>query len=118
MLRSGDLCKHCVGACDKKLIETRELAIPCYACEQHGVIGDDTCDTCNGFGYIDIDSCPRECIGSAFTEAIKLALMAKHHLPISGGMCDQSFWFIELVHRLEYEQSLIEEAYHKRAMAN
>lgn len=79
-------------------------------------MGDSTCGVCNGFGYVEIDQCPRDCLGQSFTEAIKLALYSKHHLPIGGGLCDQSFWFLELIHRVEYEQSLIEEAHYRKAV--
>lgn len=53
--------------------------------------------------------CPRTYLGNDFVQAVNLAGMCGDGiLPVSGGLLEQSAWFIDLWQTLKSEQSAIE----------
>lgn len=64
---------------------------------------------CDGEGTIEIDQCPRKYIGVEITEAVNVAsLCGNGILPVSGGLLDQSAWFVNLWNQLQHDQNQIE----------
>lgn len=85
-LRCGLLCKDCnSGVC-------RDLApkqFECVSCYGKG------CEMCNDTGRFETSECPQQ-IARPMVAAVEMFDMAdKGHLPVSGGVLDQSAWFIE-----------------------
>jgi hypothetical protein len=97
------LCKRCRGGdCLDKICENDPFGCECPQCDGVG------CDECEeGFFYL------REC-GRKYTRemitAVNLATYAedKGILPTSGGMLDQSSWFISLWSAMSNEQASID----------
>lgn len=64
---------------------------------------------CGGIGSIDLPGCPRDYVGCELTDAINLASFAgKGAMPVSGGLLDQSAWFVDLWQTLESDQNRID----------
>ena len=90
------------------------VQMDCPTCGGAGVLRANTdeqaeCDQCDGMGRFDLDECPRKYIGQDLTECINYAAMASKGVwPVSGGLLDQSAWFVSLVQRLEAEMSIID----------
>lgn len=86
------------------------MAIACVECEETGsdAFGE-LCQACNGEGHIRLDGCPRSYIGSEMTNAINIATVCENGiLPITGGLLDQSGWFVDVMSVLRTEQNRIE----------
>lgn len=76
--------------------------IECPDCGGHG------CENCNQ-GLWRLVGCPKKYIDGSLTQAINFASFAiEGHWPLSGGLLEQSAWFIDLVAMLKSEQSLID----------
>jgi hypothetical protein len=79
-------CRECSGG---KCKDTGRKQLECVGCFGKG------CDHCNQGGSIILEGCAKQQAG-ALGQAITLMDMAdKGHLPVSGGVLDQSAWFIE-----------------------
>lgn len=100
LIRGGELCSVCVGGCVDR---PEGVAIACSTCSQVG------CDDCNQLGYWIINGCPREFISRRMVDAINVATLCKDGLmPESGGLFEQSSYFIELLNFLNSEETRIE----------
>ena len=107
MVRCGELCKVCGSACGKDY-QTSQIQIECPVCNGTGIGRYGSCDHCTD-GHFLLGDCPREIIGSEMIEAINLASMCgQGDWPISGGLLNQSAWFLALKQQLDSEQSKIE----------
>lgn len=71
------------------------------------------CEQCHD-GFFEVTECPMKFIGSELADQIQIVGMSEYHLPVAGGLLDQSGWFIELKTALASEERLIEEEKNKR----
>lgn len=79
------------------------------ACEESGTLNGSVCGECGGCGFISLYECPREFVGQELTEAINIAsLCGNGVLPVSGGLMDQSAWFLSVWQQLQSEQAKID----------
>lgn len=93
------------------------VSIACTACGETGKQGEETCIACDGNGFSMLDKCPRAFVGQSITEAINVAgLCGGGTLPVSGGLMDQSAWFLSLWQTLQSEEAMIDMERHKRRM--
>jgi len=68
------------------------------------VCNESGCESCGDKGVFEVD-CPREFVGELAAE-INIAAMCKDGIwPVSGGLLDQSNWFVELHQMLNAEQN-------------
>ena len=106
MVRCGELCGACglqCGGLDGAFL------IACVQCNETGRIGGEICEECDGEGYVQINECPREMVGSEMVDAINVAGMCSNGLlPVTGGLLDQSAWFLSLLESLNSETARIE----------
>ena len=76
--------------------------IECPLCGGHG------CEKCDN-GQFQLCECPYEYIGGDMVETFNLASMCgKGDWPVSGGLLDQSSWFLKVVHMLRNDIANIE----------
>lgn len=100
------MCKSCHGGCNPN--EANGVEIECVTCDGSGMRGDVDCEDCKGFGYVEVDGCPRKYVRE-LNAVINLAAMAdKGTLPIAGGILDQSAWFVDMWQLLGSEQNRID----------
>ncbi len=100
------LCGGCGGGC---LDGWDGVRIGCPACDETTEINGETCYACEGEGWFELDECPREYVGTELTEAINIATMCEGGtLPVSGGLLDQSAWFLSVWQELRNEEVRIE----------
>ena len=86
-----------------------DVSVQCVACEESGNVNGSVCLECGGRGFISLNECPREFVGQELTEAINIAsLCVNGVLPVSGGVMDQSAWFISVWQQLQSEQAKID----------
>ena len=85
LIRCGQLCKDCRGG---ECRDSGQKRIECVECHGKG------CDNCDS-GHTVVDGCNQ--IGAApMVESVRMFELAdKGHLPITGGLLDQSAWFVE-----------------------
>lgn len=95
------LCKSCVGRCREIITAEMPLEIECPMC------GGDGCSECED-GQYTVDQCPSRYIGSELIGDIEIVIASKDHLPVAGGLLDQSAWWFELRQRLQAEENRIE----------
>jgi len=81
--------------------------VQCPNCEGDG------CSNCVD-GYFTIDRCPSQYIGSELIGDIRIVSASERHLPVAGGLLDQSAWWFELRERLKIEEYRIQEEQSKR----
>ena len=70
-------------------------------CAGHG------CEHCSHGTYL-VTECPSKFIGQSLLHDIAVITSSEHHLPVAGGILDQSAWWIELRQALRNEEALIE----------
>ena len=58
--------------------------------------------------------CPSKYIGRELIADIKVVTASEQHLPVAGGLLDQSAWWFELKTLLKSEENLIEAEKAKR----
>lgn len=88
-----------MSACIKKPTPATQKELSCPNCLGTG------CDVCDK-GKIVIDRCPLELIDNNVSELIAYAdLMKQGHMPVSGGVLDQSHSFLEGARFVWSEQS-------------
>ena len=83
--------------------------IECPAC---GGFGGD-CEHCKD-GYFELTECPSKFIGQELIQDIRVIGASEHHLPVAGGLLDQSAWWFELRSLLKSEENQISEEIEKR----
>ena len=99
-IRCGLVCKECTGGKDG----CRDLAAKRFECVECSGRG---CSTCKDRGWFEFIGCPQK-VARPMSKALALIDMAdKGHLPVTGGVMDQSAWFIEAYryYTSEYERS-------------
>lgn len=94
-MRCGELCKSCGGSCHDELTAELYAEIGCEECDETGLDAEKKpCQTCDGRGAWRLTSCPRKFVSELTRAANLLTLCEKGHLPIGGGLLDQSNWFM------------------------
>lgn len=81
--------------------------IECPSCDGEG------CEECQD-GYFTITECPAKFIGSELIQDIQIVSACEHHLPVVGGLLDQSAWWFELKETLRREENRIQDDQSKR----
>lgn len=76
--------------------------VQCPACEGDG------CGECKD-GWFEVTQCPNKFIGSELIDDIRIATASEHHLPVAGGLLDQSAWWFELRQLLQSEERRIQD---------
>lgn len=106
-MRCGELCKSCVGKCREIVSEQQPAEIECPICDGDG------CEECRN-GYFELTECPSKFIGQELIQDIQIVSSSEHHLPVSGGLLDQSAWWFSLKELLKREENLIQNEQAKR----
>lgn len=106
-MRCGELCKSCSGVCREVISETQPAEIECPVCGGTG------CEHCVD-GYFTLTECPSRYIGAELISDIQIVSCSEHHLPVTGGILDQSAWWLELKTLLRNEETRIQEEQGKR----
>jgi len=73
----------------------------------------DGCDECED-GYFTVSECPSKFIGQEMIEDIRVVSSCENHLPVAGGLLDQSAWWFEMRQLLRSEENLIQGEQSKR----
>ena len=73
----------------------------------------DGCEHCKD-GYFELTECPSKYIGQELIADIGVITASEHHLPVIGGVLDQSAWWYELRQLLKSEESRIQEEQSRR----
>jgi hypothetical protein len=81
--------------------------IECPAC------GGDGCKECDN-GYFKITQCPQQFIGQDLLSDIQVITASEHHLPVAGGLLDQSAWWFELRETLRREENRVKDEQSER----
>jgi hypothetical protein len=84
-----------------KPTEAMPAELQCVQC--NGM--DDHCKSCDGTGTFPLTDCPWQFIDKATIEATKYVSAAEHHLPLSGGMLDQTQSFVDCLDWLTNEKN-------------
>lgn len=79
----------------------------CPACDGDG------CEECKG-GFFELTECPSKFIGSELIQDIQVVSACEHHLPVAGGLLDQSAWWFALRSILKSEENRIQDEQSKR----
>ena len=96
-----------MSKCQGILTEECPAAIECPEC------GGEGCDQCDD-GYFELTQCPTKYIGQELLSDIHIVSASEHHLPVAGGLLDQSAWWFELRGLLKSEENIIESEKDKR----
>jgi hypothetical protein len=96
-----------VGKCQGVVSKEFSAEIECAECGGSG------CEHCSEGWYM-IDQCPSKYIGQELISDIQIVAASEQHLPVSGGLLDQSAWWFELRQLLRSEEHRITEEQMKR----
>ena len=69
----------------------------CLECDGNG------CKACDGRGVLHITGCPKLAVSAAAMTV--LAVVESPHLPLSGGLLDQTTWYQAAVDFVAYQKS-------------
>jgi hypothetical protein len=75
--------------------------------------GDGKCEHCQD-GWYSVKQCPSKFIGTELIQDISVVSASEHHLPVAGGLLDQSAWWFELRGLLKSEENRVQEEQAKR----
>ena len=106
-MRCGELCKSCVTKCQGVVSEKQTAEIECPMC------GGESCEHCDD-GYYTVAECPTKYVGGELLADIGIVSASEYHLPVAGGLLDQSAWWFELRQELRSEEANIQNEQHKR----
>lgn len=96
MIRCGEVCKSCLGKCTE---DNKQISVICPTCDGAG------CENCHGGEFE--PGCPYEFL-RGYYEAIEMASMSTDGLlPMSGGIMDQSAWFMRFRAHMTHEEELV-----------
>lgn len=98
-----------MGKCQNVVSKEFPAEIECAEC---GGIG---CEHCSE-GWYEVDQCPSKYIGQELISDIQIVAASDQHLPVAGGLLDQSAWWFELRQLLRSEEHRITEEQMKRRM--
>ena len=73
----------------------------------------DGCEDCED-GCFSVTECPSKYIGQELISDIEIVTASEQHLPVAGGLLDQSAWWFELKRILASEENLIQQEQSKR----
>ena len=107
MIRCGELCKSCVVKCREIVTPEQSAEIECPVCDGDG------CEECVD-GWFTVSECPARFIGSELIQDIQVISSSEHHLPVAGGILDQSAWWFELKETLRREERRVQEDQQRR----
>ena len=117
MVRCGELCKSCVGRCRELITPEQPAEIECPVCGGEGgnKINEEwiKCQHCED-GYFTVPQCPTKFIGDELIYDIHIIGSTDQHLPVAGGLLDQSAWWFELRSILKSEEHKVQEEQNKR----
>lgn len=80
--------------------EIQPADVQCPECEGDG------CEYCDE-GFFKLTECPSRYIGNELISDIQIVSASEHHLPVAGGLLDQSAWWFELRDRLKRDEMQI-----------
>ena len=86
LIRCGQLCRECRG--DECRSIGRGNRIECPTCHGRG------CELCDN-GHITTTECLQKIAAPVSDAMMMIDLAEKGHLPVAGGVLDQSQWFME-----------------------
>jgi hypothetical protein len=89
-----------VGRCQEIVTTEQPAEIECPSCGGYG------CEECKD-GYFELTQCPSKFIGQELISDIQIVTASEQHLPVAGGLLDQSAWWFELRQLLKHEENLI-----------
>jgi hypothetical protein len=107
LVRCGELCKSCVGKCRDIVTPQQPAEIECPEC------GGEGCEHCKD-GWFEVTECPTKYIGQELIQDIHVIGATDQHLPVAGGLLDQSAWWFELRGLLKLEEYRVQEEQNKR----
>ena len=81
--------------------------IECPSCAGEG------CKECQD-GYFSVTECPTKYIGQEMISDIQIVAATDQHLPVAGGLLDQSAWWFELRGLLKSEENRVQEEQNRR----
>lgn len=81
--------------------------VQCPNCEGDG------CTECDE-GYFKFTECPSRFIGADLIADIQVVTASEQHLPVAGGLLDQSAWWFELRQLLKSEENRVQDEQQKR----
>jgi hypothetical protein len=84
-----------------------EIECPCCGGSEAG------CEHCD-HGFYRVTECPSRYIGKELIQDIRIVTSTEQHLPVVGGLLDQSAWWFELKTLLKSEENVIENEKAKR----
>lgn len=96
-----------MSKCQNIVTQETPAEVECPCC---GGIG---CDQCVD-GWFAVTQCPSKYIGQELISDIQIVSACEHHLPVAGGLLDQSAWWFELRSLLKSEEHLIQEEQARR----
>lgn len=98
----GLLCRRCGAECCEGICESDPAELECPFCNG------EECKHCVD-GHIQITQCGKRYVDAALVKAINFSEhIDKGLLPISGGLLDQSAWFLSVWQALSQDKALIE----------
>ena len=65
-------------------------------------------------GWYTVSECPSKYIGHELISDIQVVSASEHHLPVAGGLLDQSAWWFDLRALLKSEENRVQEEQAKR----
>ena len=90
------------------VVNSEQVAeIECPMCDATG------CHHCDG-GYFVVDECPSNYIGEELIADMQITAATDHHLPVAGGLLDQSAWYLELRQTMQREEQRVSQEQAKR----
>ena len=97
------ICSSCSPSkCNDIAREGEPLQVACPTCNENG------CLRCDDKGYFELEGCPQEYIGAKMQRFVTYADHAKRgSMPKSGGVLDQTNWFVHAVQFLESEEERV-----------
>jgi hypothetical protein len=75
--------------------------------------GGEGCEHCKD-GWFEVTECPTKYIGQELIQDIHVIGATDTHLPVAGGLLDQSAWWFELRGLLKLEEYRVQEEQNKR----
>ena len=75
--------------------------------------GGEGCEHCKD-GWFEVTECPTRYIGQELIQDIHVIGATDTHLPVAGGLLDQSAWWFELRGLLKLEEYRVQEEQNKR----
>lgn len=98
MIRCGELCRTCRGTCTE---DNKRVSVACPVCDGSG------CDACDGGDFE--PGCPYEFLRGYYSVIEMAGMTTDGMLPVSGGVMNQSAWFMRFRSQMTHETNLVRE---------